>query len=159
MGYPVGLLLDVEKGNPGSLSFAKNNDLKLQHIIFAQMGVLGSDVNKDMTDTESDTGKKEDLKAGSQSNSHSFFVLANNKNSYYNTIAELKLSQPNSLIGSPNYGPTTGSPLLNAADFTDSFLSNSFFTKVNYIGAFASSNTADNWMAGWTNFDPQNTVY
>src|SRR5574344_866475 len=130
MGYPVGLLLDVEKGNPGSLSFAQTGDLKLQHIVFAQMGVLGSDVNKDMTDTESDTGKKEDLKAGSQSNSHSFFVLANNKNSYYNTIAELKLSQPNSLIGSPNYGPTTGSPLLNAADFTDSFLSKSFFTKV-----------------------------
>lgn len=159
MGYPVGLLLDVEKGTPGSLAMAQNGSLKLQHIVFAQMGVIGSDVNKDLTDTQSDNGTKGGLQAGTQSNSHTFFLQASNKNSYFNTIAELKLGQPNSLLASPNYGPTTGSPLLGAADFTDSFLSNSFFTKVSYIGAFASNSASDNWMSGWTNFDPQNTVY
>lgn len=159
MGYPVGLLLDVEKGNPGSLSFAQTGDLKLQHIVFAQMGVIGSDVNKDMTDTQSATGKKDNLVSGTQSNSHTFFSLASNKNSYYKTIAELKLNQPSSMSASPNYGPSTGSPLLGGADFTDSFLSSSFFTKVSYIGAFASDSASDNWTAGWTNFDPQNTAY
>jgi hypothetical protein len=159
MGYPVGLLLDVEKGNPGSLSFANSGALKLQHLVYAQMGVLGSDVNKDLTDTQSNNGTKAGLVAGTQSNSHTFFMLPANKNSYYNTIDELKLSQPNSTLANPNYGPKSGSPLLNAADFSDSLLSSSFFTKVSYIGAFASDSSADNWMLGWTNFDPQNTVY
>ena len=29
--------------------------------------------------------------------------------------------------------------------------------KGGYIGAFRDA--SDNWMKGWTNFDPQNTVY
>ena len=29
--------------------------------------------------------------------------------------------------------------------------------KGGYIGAFRDA--SDNWMRGWTNFDPQNTVY
>ena len=48
--------------------------------------------------------------------------------------------------------------LLGAADFTDVLLS-SGFDKVSYIGAFASDKEADNWMSGWTNFDPQHTSY
>jgi PKD repeat protein len=36
----------------------------------------------------------------------------------------------------------------------------SFFTRTNYIGGFAGTQTtADNWMNGWCNFDPQNTDY
>lgn len=39
-------------------------------------------------------------------------------------------------------------------------LNNAFFSKVNYIGAFAGTQTtSDNWMALWTNFDPVNTDY
>jgi len=58
-----------------------------------------------------------------------------------------------------NWGPTTSSPLLGAADFTDAFLNDPFFTKVTYVGAFASDSDTDNWLKGWTNFDPQSTVY
>jgi hypothetical protein len=58
-----------------------------------------------------------------------------------------------------NWGPKTGSPLLGAADFTDAFVNDPFFTKVTYIGAFASDADADNWLKGWTNFDPQNADY
>jgi hypothetical protein len=159
MGYPVGLLLDTEKGNPGSLSFAKNGDLKLQNIIYAQMGAIGSDVNKDLTDTQSNNGTKDGLNKGTQSNSHAFFLQASNNNKYIETIAELKLGQPNSLLSNPNYGPQAGSPLLNAASFLDAMLNNSFFTKVTYIGAFASNSSSDDWTSGWTNFDPQNTKY
>jgi hypothetical protein len=162
MGYPCGLLLDVDKGDPNSLTFAKNGDLKLQHIVFAQMGAIGSDVNSKKfpgKDVESDNGQESGWNGSNVSNSHTFFLLAANKNSYYNNISDLKLSQPNSLLSSPNYGPMTGSPLLNAAEFTDTLLNNSFFTKVSYIGAFASNNSADDWMSGWTNFDPQNTRY
>lgn len=36
------------------------------------------------------------------------------------------------------------------------FSSNKWLDKVSYVGAF--KNGSD-WTAGWTNFDPQNTVY
>ena len=47
------------------------------------------------------------------------------------------------------YTPVAGSPLLNRASFSGwAGLDN-----VSFIGAFGT----DNWMTGWTNFDPQNT--
>ena len=55
--------------------------------------------------------------------------------------------------GSP-FMPTEGSPLLNAASFEGE--SSAWFDKVNFVGAF---NASDNWLSGWTNFDPQNTTY
>lgn len=42
------------------------------------------------------------------------------------------------------------------ADFSNAALSNSFFEKVNYKGAFDGTN---DWTSGWTNWDPQNTEY
>ena len=48
--------------------------------------------------------------------------------------------------------PIAGSPLLGAA----SFAGWTGFDTVSYIGAFDGSN---NWMSGWTNFDPQNAQY
>jgi hypothetical protein len=48
-----------------------------------------------------------------------------------------------------------GSPAKQPASFTDAALTNSFFTQVNYIGAFGQTD----WTSGWANFDPQNTVY
>ncbi len=56
-----------------------------------------------------------------------------------------------------SYLPATGSPLLGAASFTNSKLQNAFFDKTpTFIGAFG---TTDWTKEGWTNFDPQNTVY
>lgn len=89
--------------------------------------------------------------------SHSFFI-AQKGNAVLDQISELKLSQPNSLNANANWGPKDGSPLLGAASFTDALLVNGF-EKVDYIGAFKSDSDKDNWMKGWTNFDPQNTVY
>ncbi len=50
--------------------------------------------------------------------------------------------------------PSAVSPLLNAASFDG--VSSTWFDKVNFIGAFSAT---DNWMNGWTNFDPENTAY
>jgi len=50
---------------------------------------------------------------------------------------------------------TLGSPLRNAASFTDPLLTNAFFTPVDYVGAFG----AIDWTKGWSNFDPQATTY
>ena len=80
--------------------------------------------------------------------------IASNK--YFDAIADLKLSQPNSLQANPNYGPLSDSPLRGAASFTDPLVANGF-DKVTYVGAFADEN--DGWMSGWTEFDPQNKAY
>ena len=50
--------------------------------------------------------------------------------------------------------PQAGSKLIGAASFTDALLNG--VKPVNYIGAFAAG---DNWMDGWTNFDPKNADY
>lgn len=151
MGYPVGVILENDKS--GSVqTWAQNGDLKLKNNIFAGMGILGSDKNKSFvnhlcTDGSNIDNTKESFSAG-------FFLAQGNQN--FNEIADLKLKQPNSLKAGANYGPMAGSPLLNAASFSDEKLANGF-DKVTYVGAFA--NDADNWMADWTNFDPQNTIY
>lgn len=155
MGYPVGLLLDNQKGT--SQTWATNGDLTLNNLYFAGMTILGSDVNKSWKDQYSTDGTTMD--AAKESFSHTFF-LQQEGNKSFETIAELGLNQPNSLASNPNYGPTAGSPLLGHADlFKDTKLGDSFFEKVNYIGAFKSDSDADNWTKGWTNFDPQNTTY
>ena len=47
-----------------------------------------------------------------------------------------------------------------APDFTTTKASDAYFTKVNFVGAFAGTQTtSDNWMAKWTNYDPVNTDY
>ena len=45
---------------------------------------------------------------------------------------------------------------IGGADFADADLSDSFFTRVAYKGAFDGIN---DWTAGWTNWDPQQTNY
>ena len=58
-------------------------------------------------------------------------------------------------LTAPNFLLASTSPLLTGAVFTDKG-ADAFFDKVNYRGAF---NGTDNWLQGWTNFDPQNTAY
>lgn len=134
VGYPIGLILDGEKGN--TVAYAKNGELSLKNIIFAGMNVIGTDKNKEYKDIFID------IKAGVEdptrvSFSHSFFAsIATNKTM---TEAELKLTDPAGT--GQNYCPTT--------TLSDN--------QGGYIGAFR--NASDNWLAGWTNFDPQNTVY
>lgn len=152
MGFPVGLLLDNQKGNTQSL--ATNGTLKVNNVFFAQMGVVGSDVNNSLVDKYSTNGA--DM-TDAQSFSHTYFT-AQTGNKVLANISDLKLKQPNSLSSNPNWGPSTGSPLLGAAAFSDALLQ-SGFDKVDYVGAFKSDADADNWMKGWTNFDPQNTDY
>lgn len=158
-GYPVGLILDNQKGT--TQKWAEEGIIKIKNNVFAGMTVLGADINKQApawTDQLSTNGTTV-TDATKPSFSSSFFNLASNNNKALTSIADLKLKQPNSKAANPNYGPVSGSPALGLGAFTDALLSDSFFTKVNYSGAFASDADADNWMSGWTNFDPQNTLY
>lgn len=134
VGYPIGLIVDGEKGN--TVQYSKNGDFHLKNIIFAGMGVVGSDNNKKYEDYlyNRENGTYDESQV---SYSHTFFKSeASNK---VMTEAELGLADP--MNTGQNYCPAT------AIMGTDG----------NYIGAFRDTN--DNWLEGWTNFDPQNTVY
>jgi hypothetical protein len=69
----------------------------------------------------------------------------------YTNIADIQLESP-FYSTSPNFLPKVGSPALSGASFTGM---NAAFTTTTYRGAFGTTN----WATGWTNFDPQNTVY
>lgn len=155
VGYPIGLILDNEKGN--TQKSATDGLLKLQNIYFAGMEILGSDANKlykDALVTGYDANGKPVIDAEKASFSSTFF-LAQTGNRSFNSANELMLTGATGKLG-VDYLPQAGSPLLGAAAFTDAKV-NSGFDKVNYIGAF--SGESDTWMNGWTNFDPQNADY
>ncbi|GHU89725.1 hypothetical protein FACS1894155_07160 [Bacteroidia bacterium] len=154
MGYPVGLLLDNQKGD--TQGSANGGTMKINNLYFAQMTIIGSDVNKSWKDEYSTNGV--DMTSGKESFSHTYFS-AQTGNRYINLISDLKLKQPNSSLANPNWGPTSGSPLTGKTGLFDDTMLSSGFDKVDYIGAFKSDSDADNWTKGWTNFDPQNTDY
>lgn len=134
VGYPIGLIVDGEKGN--TVKYAKTGEFRLKNIIFAGMGVIGSDKNKEYGDYLYDyaTGKEDRTKV---SYSHTFFFSEPTNREI--DEASLKLSDPKGT--GQNYCP---SEVLSDGNG-------------GYIGAFRDVN--DNWLDGWTNFDPQNTVY
>lgn len=151
MGWPIGLILDNEKGD--TQAAATSGDMKLQNLWFVDMDVVGTDANKVYEDnlvTGYDSDKKAIIDDTQRSFSSTFFLAQTGNRSVTKTEAASWFNASNS------YMPATGSPLLSAAAFTDSFLSDSWFDKVGFIGAVS---PADNWLEGWTNFDPQNTTY
>jgi hypothetical protein len=161
-GFPLGVMLSND-GRGDTQGAAAAGLLKIKNVYFAGMGATGADADK------------KDPAQWSGSISSDYFKQAALNNREFASIAELKLKQPNSktlpltpnAAGyeyckndlSANYAPTAGSPLLGAANFDDSFLNDAFFTKVSYIGAFASDTDADNWTKGWCSWDPQNEKY
>ena len=86
-------------------------------------------------------------------------------NKCYNNADEVRLLNPFSLTV-PSFLPLTTSPIVwtSASNtnpvvspaYTDSKVSDAFFMRVSYIGAFSGSGqSTDNWASDWTNFDPQ----
>jgi len=144
VGWPVGIILDNEKGN--TQGAVASGALKLKNIWFGGMvTAVGTDFNKIYTDGLYNYQTKE-VDTTQKSFSSTFFT-SETSNKYSDSY--------DGWFDSTGYLPAAGSPLLSAASFTDSMLG-SWFTKVGYIGAFAQSDT---WLQGWTNFDPQNADY
>ena len=145
IGFPIGLILDNEKGN--TQGAATSGMLKLQNIWFAGMEATGTDANKVYEDclVTGYADSKPVLDRTQRSFSSTFF-LAQNGNKAYQNISDLGMN-------SDGYTPQTGSAVLNAASFAGL---DAWFTNVSYIGAFGAG---DNWADGWTNFDPENMDY
>lgn len=150
IGFPIGLILDGEKGN--TQQAAKEGKLKFQHVWFADMTLTGSDANKLYDDhlVTDYTSKPLGVDASQSSFSTSFFTAQPGNG--LKTKSDLKLADYRST--GMMLMPQTGSPLLTAASFDDARLKG--MTAVSYIGAFAQD---DKWLDEWTNFDPNNADY
>lgn len=132
MGWPVGIKIDGDSCQNN----ANNNLLKVKNTV-----VAGCPMNLDSAATATSWGITPWYNTAGWDN----MVYANN--------SDLMLSSPFN-YNAPDFRPAAGSPLLNGASFADAFLS-SGFTSVNYRGAFG----ADDWTAGWTNFQPDTASY
>ncbi len=88
------------------------------------------------------------------------FVAATWFTNSNNTVFSSALNQVNFKspfnANAPGLNPLVGSPLIGAANFSDALLSG--FDVVNYVGAFGPDGNT-NWDRGWTNYDPQTTLY
>ena len=152
VGWPIGLILDGEKGD--TQQQATNGTIKLQNVWFGNMTCTGSDANKLYKDnfvTGYDSNKKPIVYETRSSFSSTWFLQqAGNR---ADATTDSWLLQPLAGLPGVNIVPMTTSPLFGAASFAG--ITSSWFDKVNFIGAFGT----DNWTAGWANFDPQNTDY
>jgi hypothetical protein len=135
-GWPYGLYVDGALGD--SPAQANNNVIQIENSI---MSGMGSNYKTNATSLQNP-----DLYYLSTSPARNNSVLATND--------LLMVTNPFNLTA-PNFLPLAGSPLLGGASFSNTRLSDTFFSPVTYIGAFG---TAD-WTSGWCNFDPQNTDY
>lgn len=149
-GWPIGLIIDGEKGDTPAQ--AKAGTLHFHNNVFAGMDIIGSDANKVYEDVLYDATNKKVIDANQRSYSSTFFYLEAMKNKAYDDASSLLLTDAINL-GSP-FMPSATSPLLNVASFDGENIA--WLDKVSYVGAF---NATDNWLAGWTNFDPQNAKY
>lgn len=146
LGFPVGLILDNQKGDTQGAATAGN--LHINNVWFAGMDATGTDANKSYKDvlvTGYDSNSKPVYDESKKSFSSTWFT-AQKGNKVLGGIAELGMA-------SNGYMPTAGSGVLTAALFSGL---DKWFTSVPYIGAF---NVGDNWLDGWTNFDPNNADY
>lgn len=147
MDWPIGLILDGEKGDTPAQ--AKNGNIRLQNVWFANMDAVGTDGNKVYGDSLCIDYKNKKFDKTQPSFSHTWFA-SQSGNRYFENKADLKLVG-NSTLTVP-FMPQSDSPMIGAASF-DGLTG---FETVNYIGAFKAG---DNWLDGWTNFDPQNADY
>jgi PKD domain/Secretion system C-terminal sorting domain len=140
MGYPYGLLIE----STSTQTNATNGLLRYKNNVLVQMpDTLICNTTAGLSAAANNINGSFNISNFFNSNSNS---TANSSNSLL--FKNLSLTQPDlSLLG--------GSPLSTGADFTDSYLSNSFFTPVSYRGAFGS----ENWAKCWAEFDPQNEAY
>lgn len=137
VGYPEGLRLD---GN-ATWANVQSSELQMAGVVIAGSANYARSANP--------TG--ETPTTGFDNNGVRTWYDANNTR--LNT-ASLGLGNIGSL-NNPQRLPNTGSPLLSGATWTASKANDAFFEKVNFRGAFGTTD----WTQGWTEFNPQAKQY
>jgi hypothetical protein len=136
-GFPEGLRL--EGTSTGTLANVTGGSLDLKGVTVANSLtpiVGGGAISTDLATTYfSNTTRSNQIVASS-------------------AVASLLLNSATFNLTSPAFLLQSGSPLLTGA-VTSGKVADSFFTQTTYRGAFGT----ENWLQGWTNFDPQNVNY
>lgn len=146
MGYPTGLLIESSTTQAN----ATNNDLQWRNNVLA--GISSDTLAATSAANPNNTNGA--FFIGDANLNNGWFGTAGFSNTNYAAISSLMFN--NVSLTAPNFTLMAGSPLLTGASFSNPNLTNSFFTPVNYRGAFDGTN---NWAACWTEFDPQNQAY
>lgn len=135
LGYPTGILIDASKGTPTDNNISSNS-LMIQNTI-----VAGCAKAIDYSASSTPTGWTAD-------DAIAWFNTTGFGNKIIPTTDEIKLSAAFN-YDNPDFTPLTGSPLLNAASFSNTKLEN--LTHVNYVGAVGPAGTQDaDWWKGWS---------
>jgi len=135
MGYPIGLLIDG--ANSGNSAFG--DTLQIKNSIWAGLRA-GNGLTTNATGF----------------NVNAWFNDAGYGNRTFVQPSEVGLTEPFNLTN-PNPIPTSLSPAVSGASFTNARLQDIFFTTIAYVGAF--SPTGTRWDATWTNYNPDSTDY
>ena len=146
IGFPVGVYIDGSKGTPTHKNLGTGTDGQLQ---FKNNVIAGCTSNWKvigLATTAADTAIWNAFKGHSSNTmvTKAEDVLLNAPNKY----ASILSATP----GVPSFLLTATSPAISGADFTGM----SSFQAVAYRGAFDASN---DWTAGWTNWDAEQTKY
>ena len=142
VGYPEGLHL--EGTTTGTLANALSNDLDLRGVVVAN--TLNPVVGAGAITNDQALAYFTPSSGTSRSN----LVVASS------ALPSLMLNSATFNLTAPNFLPVSGSPLLTGA-VTNGKIADTqqFFTPTTFRGAFGT----DNWVQGWTQFDPQNADY
>jgi hypothetical protein len=181
IGWPCGIIVDESNPTYGStLANIKNGTLNVQNTAIAGTGSAGIDKNvisvfdgarsltpTNNTDSTSATVNWLTMTNNKYTGPYSWFKDPSFHNKIYKNAQDLRLQNPFNLT-QPSFQPTSTSPIVFpvgapalAASFSNSLVSDAFFDKVNFVGAFGTTGNTelDLWTSGWANFDPQNTDY
>ena len=131
MGWPTGNHIDGD-------SCHKNADSSI--LVLQNNVIAGSKLNLDSV-------------GGVTWNISPWYNATANANTIYTVNTDVMLTSPFDYFN-PNFRPTSTSPMLSGAAFTNPKLATGF-TSVNYRGAFGT----DDWTANWTNFNPDTASY
>ena len=137
VGYPTGILIDASKGTPTDDNIAANT-LLIQNTVLAGCSTPVSYAPS----TTTPTGWTSD-------DATNWFLTTGHANSILTNTSDAMLTAPYD-YGNPDFTPKAGSPLLGGASFSDSKVSDAFFTPVTFIGASGDSGDDANWWKGWS---------
>ncbi len=132
MGYPDAILFD----GPGVGAACLADTIQIRNCIFA--GNPG--------------GFKKTTDAGTSFDPVAWMNTTSFANTVYTLNSQVQLTNAYGFENGGNWVPLSGSPALTGASFTNSNLSDLFFSVVTFKGAFGSTN----WVSGWTQFNPVN---
>lgn len=128
-GFPTGIYID----GSSSQTQATNNVLQLENCVISNNT---SNYNSSFENT--------------------YFTNASRNNEVYSSTSSLGFSTNYNSVTNPKLALTNSSILLSGASFTNTRLTDPFFTSVSYRGAFDDGCL---WTDRWTDFNPQNNDY